>query len=88
VNVQTGETGIRVFKDEETGQPVWSLQTRSKTLAGTICDTDIVSFLVDLQEIIADYLHGNYMAIYTQHRRNGQTFRAHPNKKYWGKGPW
>ena len=83
--IWTGETGIRVHVDEE-GQPGFRLLTRSKFAHKTRWNSDVIEFLLALQ----DQLHANgitdSLPIYTCHRRDGQMFRGHPN--YRGKGPW
>ena len=86
--ISTGETGIKVFWDEKDGEPSFSMETRSKFWAATTWNTDIVTFLLELQDKIQAW-QGNGeqpLPIYTCHRRNGQVFRGHPN--YRGKGPW
>ena len=85
VNVQTGETGITVWLEEDT--PMFQLNTRSKaTAASTTWNSDVVTFLVELQTKVEAFLPTESMEIYTWHKRNDQIFRAHPN--YRGKGPW
>ena len=83
--VQTGETGIRVWLDEDTGQPTFSLLTRSKYAAKTKWNIPLVQFLIDLQDKM-ECLPSNYLEIRTWHKRGDQIFRGHPN--YRGKGPW
>lgn len=83
--VQTGETGIRVWIDEDTGNPTFSLLTRSKYAAKTRWNIPLVKFLIALQDKM-DCLPSNYLEIRTWHKRGDQIFRGHPN--YRGKGPW
>lgn len=91
--ISTGETGIKVFLDEKDGEPSFSMETRSKFWEATTWNTDIVVFLLELQDKIQAWraagTTGNDpqpLPIYTCHRRNGQVFRGHPNFR--GKGPW
>lgn len=86
--ISTGETGIRVFWDEKDGEASFTMASRSKFWAATTWNTDVVVFLLELQDKI-QALQGHEdqsLAIYTCHRRNGQVFRGHPNFR--GKGPW
>jgi hypothetical protein len=86
VRVQTGETGIVVWLDEETNTGMFCMRTRSKSAVGTTWNPDVVLYLIELQSKIDAFIPTDYMTICTCHRRDDQIFRAHPN--YRGKGAW
>ena len=81
----TGETGIKVYWDED-GEPSFKLLTRSKFAAKTSWTVATIEFLLGLQDRLRAIGRPEPLAIFTCHRRSGQTFRGHPN--YRGKGPW
>ena len=82
--VETGETGINVWLDDETGESTFTLLSRSKFAAKTTWNNEVIDFLLSLQEKIAEPPY--MMDIRTWHKRGDQVFRGHPN--YRGKGPW
>lgn len=79
--IVTGGAGISVRHSKKTGNPRFSLHSESKFRAQTHLNTSVLEFLLDLQDKI-----GTKLQICTCHKRDGQTFRGHPN--YLGKGPW
>lgn len=90
----TGDTRIRVFEDENTGEACFNLAGSSKHRFDTELNFLLLQFLIGLQnkirnnvqDRILDNLPKESLLIYTCHRRNGQIFRGHPN--YRGKGAW
>lgn len=85
--IRTGETKIEVFRSENDGSPCFDLLTSSKeNKKSTRLNLFAIEFLLGLQELISGHLPGGVLPIFTMHKRNGQTFRGHPN--YRGKGPW
>ncbi len=83
--IWTGETKILIHANEN-GEVGFRLRTRSKYAAKAAWNVDVIDFLYGLQCLVQPYIAGNFMPIYTCHRRKGQTFRGHPH--YRGKGPW
>ena len=78
---ETKGTQIGVYTDEDSGAP------RFKFCNSRICnqekvqwDVDVVTYLVHLQEHILE----RQLDIFTEHRRNGTIFRAHPNYRQLG----
>ena len=82
--VKTGGAAIRVWSDEESGEPMFDLLSRSIFNAKTKWNIPLIQFLVDLQDKI-DH-PSEYLEICTWHKRGDQIFRGHPN--YRGKGGW
>ena len=76
--IWTGETKILVDKEED-GEVGFRLRTKSKYAAKAAWNSDVVDFLYELQCLVQPFLAQNFMAIYTCHRRKGQTFRGHPH---------
>jgi hypothetical protein len=72
--------------DAENGSANYKLLTRSKNADKTSWNVAVVIFLVELQAKVLDQLPLNEMEIYTEHKRDAQIYRGHPN--YVGKGPW
>lgn len=81
----TGETQIKVFWDKKK-RPGFELLTRSGNKDRTQWNTDLLHFLLGLQDLIQTWDGNNSLQIFTCHRRDGQIFRGHPN--YRGKGSW
>ena len=52
--VETGETGINVWLDDETGESTFTLLSRSKFAAKTTWNNEVIDFLLSLQEKIAE----------------------------------
>ena len=84
--IWTGETGIKVGLDVNTGEVMFELSTRSKFAAKTSMNLVLLEFLNALQDVVHPFMDTDFLPIFTCHRRKGQTFRGHPN--YRGKGPW
>ncbi len=84
--VVTDDTRIRVFIDQETNEKTFQLVSRSKHCYQTTLSIDLIDFLIDLQDKVADYIPGDSLQIFTRHKRGSQIFHGHPN--YRGKGPW
>ena len=79
----TGGTSIRVFRDEATGETGWHLGRSGKKTAHW--EDQIVDFLVEMQE----HMFGEgvlSLEVSTEHKRNGQIFRGHPD--YRANGQW
>ena len=74
----TGGTEIEVFKDEE-GEIEWDFVTKEMrdTEDDVAWDPFVVDFLFDVQEHLNQYTWK--LKILTEHKRNGQIFRGHPN---------
>ena len=72
VRVQTGETGIVVWLDEETNTGMFCMRTRSKSAVGTTWNPDVVLYLIELQSKIDAFIPTDYMTICTCHRRDDQ----------------
>ena len=81
----TGGTKVMVYRDED-GDPCFKLGGRSKHKAKTRWNTAILDFLGSLQAKLQAYNATESLVVDTEHRRNGQVFRGHPN--YRGKGAW
>jgi hypothetical protein len=82
--IHTGDTRIIVYENES-GDACYDLVSDSRFKAQTHWNTQLVEFLLQLQNLVLSNSNGS-MSIYTCHRRNGQIFRGHPNFR--GKGPW
>lgn len=85
LEVHTGDSQLKVFLGED-GSKKFDIFTRSKFKDQTRMNEELVEFLYELQVLVADSLVGDYLPIFTYHRRGDQIFRAHPN--YRGKGSW
>ena len=83
--VSTGETGIQVLRDDD-GQSTYKLRTKSKYSNKTRWNSELVAWLLALQDKVQGYIPTKFMPIWTNHQRKGQMFRGHPNFR--GKGPW
>ena len=81
----TGETRISVFLDDD-NECGFKLHTRSTNKAKVAWDTQLLDFLLGLQDLVQANGEENALDICTMHRRKAQIFRGHPN--YRGKGPW
>lgn len=88
VQTETGSSMIRVYRDTEAGgEPSFYMyKSRSVHKKATNMDEGAIAFLLDLQEKIQEHLPGYELPIYTEHKRDGQVFRGHPN--YRGQGAW
>ena len=83
--ISTGEAGIQVFWDEN-GESSFQLLTRSRFRSKTTWNSQVIQFLLGLQDLVEDYIATEYLSMKTCHARNGQSFRGHPNFR--GKGVW
>ena len=83
--ISTGEAGIEVFRDE-CNEPCFQLLTRSRFVSKTRWNTEVINFLLGLQDKVLDHIKTDSLRIQTCHYRNGQAFRGHPNFR--GKGVW
>ena len=79
--VTTGGTQLQVYRDED-GTPGFYLGGRSKNKDASRLTTEVLRFVCELQ----DKLEVESLDCFTEHTRDGDTFRGHPN--YRGKGPW
>ena len=83
--IHTGEAGIQVFWDEN-GESSYQLLSRSRFSSKTRWNTEVIDFLLTVQDMVYEHIPTDYLQIRTCHYRNGQTFRGHPNFR--GKGVW
>jgi hypothetical protein len=83
--INTGDTRLEVYRDDQ-GESGFKMFTRAKSNTRTQLDTDLIEFLLGLQDIFQTNGLTEPLAIFTKHRRNNQIFRGHPNFR--GKGPW
>jgi len=60
--------------------------TRAKSKDKTKMNGNLVDFLVELQDKVADSTHEKDLQIFTNHKRGEHMWNAHPN--FWGMGPW
>jgi hypothetical protein len=81
----TGDTRIEVFRDEN-GECCFKMHSRAKTTSRTQWSTQLLEFLLGLQDLFQTNGGPEPLAIFTKHRRSQQIFRGHPNFR--GKGPW
>ena len=79
--VTTYGTQIEVYLDED-GEVSWKMP---KSTAGASWECAVTEYLYGLQELI-DPLGNSKLNIRTEHKRNGQIFRGHPNFKK--RGQW
>ncbi len=84
-DISTGETQIKCFWDEKK-KPGFEILTRSVNKDRVQWNTELLEFLLGLQDLIQTWDGNKSLPIYTCHRRDGQIFRGHPNFR--GKGPW
>ena len=83
--ILTDGSKIRVFWDEE-GEESFQMLSRSHWAAHTRMNTDLLKFLVALQDKVSDRISQNELQIFTRHKRGKQIFRGHPN--FMGQGAW
>ena len=82
----TDDAKIAVFFDKEEGAPGFELQSKSKFADKTAINTELLHFLLGLQDLLLDYLPTKHLDIFTRHKRGDNIFHGHPN--YRGQGPW
>jgi hypothetical protein len=78
----TKGTRIMVFENEY-GDVDIGVKSRMKDADSILWDEDVRDFLFELQELVSSYT--NSLRIMTEHHRNGQIFRAHPEYRQEGK---
>ena len=86
VIIITDEAKITVFFDEEEQAPAFQMQSRSKFAEKTAINSELLGFLLDMQDLLVDHLPSGQLDIYTRHKRGDNIFHGHPN--YRGQGPW
>jgi len=84
--IYTDSARIVVQRCPENGEVSWSFVTRSKFKDQTALNTDLMTFLFELQEKTLPFLPGKHLDVFTRHTRGKQRYHGHPN--YWGRGPW
>ena len=84
--IVTDDAKITVFFDEEQQAPGFELQSKSKFVEKTQMNTELLEFLLGLQDLLSDYLPTKSLDIFTRHKRGDNIFHGHPN--YRGQGPW
>ncbi len=82
----TGGARIRVFYDQKDARTTFEMITRAKSKDKTRMNSNLVDFLVDLQDKVVDSTPEKDLQIFTNHKRGEHTWNAHPN--FWGMGPW
>ena len=83
--IWTGETRVKVHWEDD-GEPGFKMCSRSKFVDQTCWTTQVIEFLLDLQDKIRGNSPEYDLPIFTCHKRKGQVFRGHPNFR--GKGHW
>ena len=79
--IHTKGTQIEVFEDVHSGEPNWKfVSSRADKQASMKWDNDVVAYLVHLQQAVFE----RRLVILTEHHRNGNIFRAHPNFRQMG----
>ncbi len=82
---KTGGTRIRVWKDPDLDTIAWGIsRTKSCNPSEAGWDRDVLAFLDDAQYKLRNWIPS--LDIRTEHKRNGQIFRGHPN--YRSSGQW
>jgi len=66
------------------GKPTWGFTDKSqvKNKAKVLWDDDLIHFLIDIQKEFQQHI--GKLPIATEHKRNGQIFRGHPNYRRGG----
>jgi hypothetical protein len=82
----TGGARIRVYYDQKDDITRFEMITRAKRKDKTRMNSNLVDFLVELQDKVADSTPGKDLQIFTNHKRGEHMWNAHPN--FWGMGPW
>jgi hypothetical protein len=75
-NPTVGGAAFLAYIDEDTGEHCFKMTTRSKDEGNVWLESDLVDFLIGLQEEVSDYLKS--VPLYTKHERYGTTFRGSP----------
>lgn len=79
----TGGTKIVVFTRDD-GEPGWRLLSKMKNRDQVLWNSDVRDCLHALQDYVSEWIPE--LPLYTEHKRNGQIFRSHPNFR--GEGVW
>ena len=77
---------MEVAVDKTTHQFLLHVHSKGKFSEQFGMDNDLIHFLLVLQDKTPDYLPDKFLQICTDHKRNDQIFRGHPNFR--GKGTW
>jgi hypothetical protein len=83
---KTDDTQITVGREEEDGSTYFKMGGRSKFKDKARWNSELVDFLVGLQDGLSGHLATEFLPIFTRHKREGAIFHGHP--QYRGKGPW
>ena len=88
--IKIGGTRIDVYRDGD-DNPQYEVKSRMEGMEDVIWDTNVVEFLVDLQDLVEE--EGGKIKVLTEHKRNDQIFRAHPHYRGetwrdWAKFDW
>ena len=83
--VATGGTRIQVFHNNQ-GEPDFKILGKSKSKEATRYNPQVVEFLCGLQNLVEGSTSEPEIQVYTEHKRDKNIWRAHPN--YMGRGPW
>ena len=84
--IVTDDAKIAVFFDQEAKAPGFQLRSKSKFAHKTAMNTELLTFLLGLQDLLLDHLQTKRLNIFTRHKRGDTIFHGHPN--YRGQGPW
>ena len=85
--IRTGGTPIKVYHDEDKdGESAFKILGRGKHRDTTTWMSEVVDFLLELQDLLKDHLIDEHLMICTAHQRGTDIFYGHPN--YRGEGPW
>jgi hypothetical protein len=80
--IATKGTPIDVFWDDDGGRAAWQFtSSRAANQEKVQWDQDLVEYLVELQDNVLQ----SKLEILTEHRRDGQFFRGHPNYRQGGR---
>lgn len=82
-DIETRGARIVVFEDAD-GTRGYEIKSRMKDPDSVLWSTDARDALLNLQQLVSPWQQE--LQIHTEHVRNGQIFRAHPN--YRQEGPW
>ena len=80
MQIRTWGTTIQVFENEEDDmKPAFQFVTSSRTMENCSWNTDLITFLNDLQNLVNPYIMERFLPIKTDHQRGKTIFRGHPN---------
>jgi hypothetical protein len=83
VDAATGGAKFSVFTGED-GERDWKLLSKMKNKDMVLWNEDVLACVHALQDYVSDWMPE--VLLYTEHKRNDQIFRAHPN--YRSEGVW